>query len=287
MALAPNNYSNDIQKQIRSLQSAQQSLQNMLTNDAANLTNAQQQSITEQINQYNSSIAELTGTVGNLNQVYATNLQNNTMTLNTQTNALSIINNETIDSNNQIAYINDQKINKMRQVQINNYYAAWYQEQIKLLKYLVIYVVIFSIVFYLKKKNIFPQDFFGTFIVLITLVLLFFVIPVVLSISRRDRMNYSKYDWGFDITKAPKIEEAKDKKNDLIPTQDDIATSGPECIGAACCPSGSVYDKVNNKCTIGNTYSGTNNYNFSNAFQGMGDQFSSFWKESTSYGYSR
>jgi antibiotic biosynthesis monooxygenase (ABM) superfamily enzyme len=287
MPPAPNNYSTDIQAQISSLQFAQQNLQNMLTNNAATLTPVQQQSITEQINQYQKAISSLTGTVGNLNQVYATNLQNNTMTLNTQTNALSIINNETIDSNNQIAYINDQKINKMRQVQINNYYAAWYQEQIKLLKYLVIYVVIFSIVFYLKKKNIFPQEFFGIFIVLITLVLLFFVIPVVLSILRRDRMNYSKYDWGFDITKAPKIEEAKDKKNDLIPTQDESTASGPECIGAACCPSGSVYDKVNNKCTIGDTYSGTSDYNFSNTFQGVGDQFSSFLKESTSYGYSR
>jgi hypothetical protein len=294
--LPPNNYSNDIKAQITSLTAAQTALQAILTNDAANLTPAQQQSIMQQINGYQTSIAALTGTVGNLNQVYATNLQNNSATLGTQTNALNIISSETVDANNQISYINDQKINKMRQVQINNYYAGWYQEQIKLLKYLVIYVLVFSGLFYLKKINILPNEFFGISIVLITLVLLFFVIPVVLSILRRDNMNYSEYDWGFDKTKAPPMKPSGDASNNILPVlassgagggSNLSGTGGQTCIGAACCPVGSIYDATANKCSIGNnvSYEGTN-YDFSSTAQDVGRNFASFWNDATSYSYS-
>jgi len=280
--VTPNDYGNDIQQEILSLQQGQSDLQNQLATNAANLTPQQQQTISNQISSYSSAIAALTGTVRNLNQVYATNLQNNTAALATQNNALSIINAETIDANNQITYINDQKISKMRQVEINNYYSAWYQEQIKLIKYLVYYVFIFTILFFLKTKNILSGQIFGIVIVLITVFFLFLIIPVILSILSRDNMNYSEYNWGFDKTKAPVIQgNANDASNNVLPstaasTVNGASTAGV-CVGSQCCPVGSVYDSSNNICSVGTGGSFTTNINLSNMFQNDGTGGGGSW----------
>ena len=285
---------NDITADITALQNLQSNLESQLNNGQSSLTNDQKMVLATQIGNVQTAISGLMSTTANLNSVYATNLQNNTNTLATQANALSIINNETIDANNQMAYINDQKINKMRQVEINNYYAGWYQEQTKLLTYLVYYALIFTLLFFLQKNNILPGQFFGLIVVFITIVFLFFVIPVVLSIFRRDNMNYSEYDWGFNKSTAPKIQGVVDNpKNDILPNQASSSIiapstgSGSVCVGSACCPAGSVYDKTNNICKIGEigSLSGSSN-DFSNVFQNFGDNVSSFFSDSTSYSYS-
>jgi hypothetical protein len=287
------NNSSEIQNDLNALDALNNSLTSQLNNAGQySLTPDQKTLLVKQIANVQTAKAGLTSTLGNLNNVYSTNLQNNTATLATQTNALSIINTETIDANNQISYINDQKINKMRQVEINNYYSMWYQEQILLLKYLVYYVVVFTILFFLKRNNMLPNQVFGILVVIITLILLFFVIPIVLSMLRRDNMNYNEYDWGFDKKSAPPVQgNINDVKNNVLPSQSPSSVlpggNGAACIGSACCPIGSVYDTSNNICTIGSSsYNSESNYNLSDVFQDTGKQMSSFWNDSTSYSYS-
>jgi hypothetical protein len=289
-----NNYA-EISGDITALQKLQTNLQTQLNNGQSSLTNEQKMVLVNQIENVQTSISNLMSTTANLNSIYADNLQNNTNTLATQANALSIINNETIDANNQMAYINSQKINKMRQVEINNYYAGWYQEQTKLLTYLVYYVLIFTLLFFLKRRNILSSEIFGPIVVFVTIIFLFFIIPIILSIFRRDNMNYSEYDWGFDKSTAPKIQGVVDNsKNNILPKEAASSVVAPTtgngsvCVGSSCCPAGSVYDKKNNICKIGNigSLSGSSNGDFSNVFQSFGDNVSSFFSDATSYSYS-
>ena len=67
--------------------------------------------------------------LGSLSKYYTSNLENASRTLDQQSEAVAIIDREMQIAKKRLEYVNSQKANKMRKVEINQYYAANYQKK--------------------------------------------------------------------------------------------------------------------------------------------------------------
>ena len=66
----------------------------------------------------------LVAALGSLSQYYTSNLENSSNTLTQQTEAVAIIDREMQLAKKRLEYVNKQKSNKLRNVEINQYYGA-------------------------------------------------------------------------------------------------------------------------------------------------------------------
>ena len=88
----------------------------------------------------------LMNALSSINAYYSQNLMGSSHTLEQQTNAVAIMDKEMEQAKKRLAYINQQKENKLRLVEINQYYSASYAEWTYLVKILIITIIAFAIV---------------------------------------------------------------------------------------------------------------------------------------------
>jgi len=271
---------------ISNLQQIEQSIYSQLQAGQYTLSDGDKQSLINKINQVSQMRINLYKSLGKMNSFYSKNLANNSATLDEQTKATRIIEREMNEAKTRMNYINGQKINKMRQVQINNYYSSWYEERTTLLKYVIILIIGFIILYYLKKINILSENIYGGLIVLFSLIMIYFIIPVILSMLSRDNINYSEYDWAFDKNSAPKLAGNANASSNNPWSAPSVTTT---CVGESCCPEGVAFDSTLNQCVVPNTSITTGSTGSSNStttnvslsssigslFDGANSQFSS------------
>ena len=76
----------------------------------------------------------LINALSSINAYYSQNLTGSSQTLKEQTSAVAIMDKEMKQAKKRLAYINEQKENKLRVVEINQYYSASYAEWTSLVK---------------------------------------------------------------------------------------------------------------------------------------------------------
>lgn len=241
MAGTPNIQENNEQilNDITDLQQMEEQLLNSLETNP-NLTYQQQQDIIQKMNQLSSMRISLYQTLSGVNGFYESALSSSIGTLQEQTAAIAIVENELNQAKERLEMLQQEKNNQIRLVEINDYYGEKYAEHSQLMKIFIFTLVPIIILVFLKSKGIIPNFLYTVLVVIIALIGIYFFVYRFASVITRDNMNYQEYDWYFDPNSAP---TGSTNSND--PWAGGIPGS---CIGQECCSAGQTYDASINQC---------------------------------------
>jgi hypothetical protein len=226
---------------IQSLQTFERELFSSLEENTG-LTSQQQQQIIDKINNISKMRVNLYETLNGVNSFFQNSLANSKGTLTEQTVAIDIVEKELNMSKRRLKVLEEEKNNKIRVVEINNYYGQKYAEHSDLMKIIVVMLVPILILAILFNKGLIPVKIYYILIGIIAIIGGVYIWKTVFSIMLRDTMNYQEYDWYFDPNTAPTATSTNTKD----PWASQLGTR--TCIGDACCSDGLVYDYDLNQC---------------------------------------
>lgn len=234
---------------IQSLQNIEQQLFNSLEENTG-LSTDQQKKIIEKINGISNMRVNLYQTLNKINSFFKSTLSNSKGLLTEQTAAIDIVEKELNTSKKRLKILEEEKNNKIRLVEINDYYGQQYAEHSELMKTIVIMLIPILILAILFKKGIIPSQIYYILIVIIAIIGGVFIWKIVFSIVLRDSMNYQAYDWYFNPASAP--------TSTTSDTSDPWASKSSNfgnCVGDDCCSDGLIYDSSLNQCVISSSKS--------------------------------
>ena len=239
----------NILNDIQSLQTIEKQLFNNLEENTG-LTTEQQHKIIEKINDISKMRINLYQTLSGVNNFFQNALTTTKGTLVEQTAAIDIVEKELNNAKKQLRLLEEEKNNKIRIVEINDYYGQKYEEHSYLMKILVIMLVPILILSILLQKGILPEPIFYILVVIIAIVGGIFLSKTLSSILTRDNMNYQAYNWAFDHSSAPTTTSITE--TDPWASSSDTVSGGAvaTCVGDACCLNGLVFDSANNTCVV-------------------------------------
>jgi hypothetical protein len=245
--------SNDIQQNneqllndIQSLQTMEQQLFNSLETNP-NLTTSQKEKIVEKMNQLSNMRINLYQTLSGVNNYYQNALTSSQGTLTEQSAAITIVENELNTAKKRLQFLEAEKNNKIRLVEINDYYGDKYAEHGALMKVVIFTLVPIIILAILNSKGILPNTVYFILLAIIAAIGSYFFWVRFGSIITRDNMNYQEYDWYFDANAAP----TSNTTDETDPWAS--STSMGTCVGDACCSDGQTYDESLNQCVSDST----------------------------------
>jgi hypothetical protein len=226
---------------IQSLQKMEQQLFNNLETNT-NLIPEKQKKIVEKMNQLSNMRINLYKTLNGTNQYFQNALSSSIGTLQEQTIAIGIVENELNRSKKRLEILEEEKNNKIRLVEINDYYSDKYAEHSQLMKIIIFTLVPIIILDILNNKGILPNSLYYFFIIIISIIGVFYFWRRFSSIIMRDNMNYQEYNWYFDPKKIVTSSTVVAKDPWLS-----VKTPGI-CVGQDCCSTGQTYDNTLNQC---------------------------------------
>lgn len=188
-------------KDIENLQNLEQYLINLLNNP--NLTSEEKNEILEKISGLTAmrmklyeNLSSLTGSLGN-------NINSADMIIFDQKRSIGVMENELNRLKTDMADMDQKNLNKLRMIQINNYFSKRYENHTKVLKLVLLFVMLFSLLYLLKNKGLLPDIVFTILLYILVALCVYFVGKGLIDMWTRDNMNYDEYDWMFNTKSAP------------------------------------------------------------------------------------
>jgi hypothetical protein len=225
------------------------------------LTDEKKLELVNKINDISQMRINLYQTIKGVNTFHESNLNTASDTLSEQITAVSIVENELNEAKKRLEKIEEYKTNKLRLVEINNYYSERYSQHSKIMKTIIFMFVPILILTILMNKGLLPSIIFSVLTIIIGVVGTIRIWYLVSSAMSRDNMNYQEYNWNFNPDTASKNIVTPSKK-----TRGNFKGPGI-CVGEACCDAGYTYDMVKNKC-IPTSQIGNDNKNISSFLLG-------------------
>ena len=228
---------------IQNLQKMEQNLfSNLETN--RNLTTDQQQKIIEKMNEISNMRISLYQTLSGMNIFFKNALSSSVGTLQEQASAIDIVENELNQSKRRLEALQAEKNNKIRLVEINDYYSDKYAEHTQLMK-IIIYTLVPIICFaILNNKGLLPNQIYYGLLIIVAFIGAYYFWIRYASIVMRDNMNYQEYNWGFNPSDLPS--GASTSGDDPWAS---TSMSGT-CIGEYCCSDGLSWDSSLGQCVV-------------------------------------
>lgn len=251
----------EILQNIQLLQNSEQELMRDLENNP-NLSSQQQQKIIQKIQQLTDIRSGLYTTLSGMNSFYKSALSSSTGTLKEQTAAINIVETELNRTKNRLKYLEMEKNNKIRLVEINEYYGDKYAEHTTLMKIVIFTLIPIIILTIIYNNGFLPNRVYYILFIIVGVVGAIYFWKTYASIMTRDNMNYDEYNWSFNPSSAPK-ETVGEGEGDPW----DAGLLGT-CIGEACCQSDQVYDTTLNQC-VSNT--STESFELPNSMKNLED----------------
>ena len=164
-----------------------------------------------------------------------------------------VVKHELSNAKDNLDALKEERFNKLRMAEINDYYSQKYRTQTNVMKTIVYFCVPILILGILTKKEFIPNNIGLAIIGVLIGLAIVIVFYQVNDIWWRDNMVFEEYDWGWDAEKAAesisrKNDNSKDQPKNLASTDFSL----PDCNGEECCPSGNefgtVWDKSLGKC---------------------------------------
>jgi len=242
MSVSQNN--EQILNDIQSLQEMEQQLFTSLETTPT-LTSQQQEQIVQKINQLSNMRVNLYETLSDVNNFYQDTLSSSVGTLQEQTVAIGIVESELNKAKKRLSILEDEKNNKIRLVEINNYYSDKYEEHSQLMVVIIFTLVPVIILSILYNKGFLPNFVYYILMIVIVFIGSYYFWNRYSSIIMRDSMNYQAYNWSFDPNKASK--DSSKTTNTRDPWLN--ANVSGTCIGEFCCSDGQTWDASINQCT--------------------------------------
>ena len=173
------------------------------------------------------------------------NITDSQINLQDQQKVTDIINNELENAKDKLNKLKNVKTNNMRMTEINVYHGKKYNAHTNVMKILLISSILILILTFINKNQLLPEN----IVALLIGIIIFYgglrIMLLVIDISRRDNMNFDKYNWDFspsDIN-IPEYKEEKEEKD-----KDSRSFFDNDCIGEECCLEDMEYDTVTKKC---------------------------------------
>jgi hypothetical protein len=245
--MANNSSLSKIQDDINKLQTMEQELLTTLET-SPNLTLDQKKSLNEKINKITGIRIRLYQTISGASGMYKGILDDSRDKLSVQTDAIKIMETELNNTKARIAALKDDKNNKLRMVQVNDYYGSMYSEQSDLMKIIIFTLIPIIILVVLRQRMLLfflPEIVYNIILIAISITGgVFFVLKAGNYITR-DNMNYQEFDWVFNKKNAPK----SSGEASMDPWSSPFSGIGT-CVGAQCCLEDDTqfYDDVDMKC---------------------------------------
>jgi len=236
---------------IQSLQQMEQQLFNSLETNTT-LTTTQQEQIVDKINQISNMRVNLYQTLSGVNNFFENALSSSIGTLKEQTVAISIVESELNKAKKRLELLEEEKNNKIRLVEINDYYGDKYQEHGQLMKIIIFTLVPIIILALLNNKGFLPNTFYYILLMIVSAIGAYFFWFRFASIIMRDNMNYQEYNWRF----VPPPSVGAVNTTDPWAGYDLPGT----CIGQYCCSDGQTYDTTLDKCISPSTTTVTESF---------------------------
>ena len=256
MSISDNN--TQILNDIQSLQNLEQEMFSNLEENP-NLTTDQQEQIVQKINQISQMRLNLYKTLSSINGTYGNLLNNSNETLKEQTMTISIVEKELNESKKRLEAMEEEKNNKIRLIEINNYYSQQYSTHSKIFQILLWILIPLILIVWLRNKEFIPSWAFASLFFIVVFLGLWNLLPVLYSMWQRDNMNYQEYYWQFDIANAPEPSKnatanSKDPWLSTTPPPSSCSSNNNDgssmCQGQQCCDSDSTYDPSKNVCVL-------------------------------------
>jgi hypothetical protein len=231
---------------IATLQTIEKDLFSNLESGLANntLTPDQQQQIVQKINEISQLRTNLYQTMNSTLSFYQNNVTAARNTLSEQTNVINIVENELNQAKIRLQSITNDRYNKLRLVEINQYYGQRYNDHANIMKTIVLICIPIIIITLLVNNKILPESAYAVLLIVIAVVGIVFIWRQLLKAFSHDNMNYQEYDWNFSSSQAPTIDTTNPNgTNPFNP-----ATPSATCVGALCCDTSSTYDASQNLC---------------------------------------
>uniref|UniRef100_A0A6C0AQB7 Uncharacterized protein n=1 Tax=viral metagenome TaxID=1070528 RepID=A0A6C0AQB7_9ZZZZ len=233
----------EILNNIQSLQQIEQQFFTSLETNP-NLSRQQQEEILDKINRITAMRLSLYNTLSGINNFFQSALQNSVGTLKQQVTAIAIVENELNQSKKRLELLETEKVNKIRLVQINNYYGDKYAEHSELMKIVIFTLIPVIIITFLHNKSILSDKIYYILMIIVSIIGAIYFWYKFMSLIMRDNMVYDEYDWPFDLSRAP---SASASSGDPWLTNSNRGI----CVGEFCCSEGQVYDTTLNQCVTG------------------------------------
>jgi prefoldin subunit 5 len=148
--------------------------------------------------------------------------------------------------------IDQQNIDKMRNIELNTYYDKAYKEYINILKIIIFACVILVPIVIANKNSLLPNSITNILVVSIIFLTIIYIISKFIDIYMRDNKDFDKIRIPYDR------EAAILEKNGTITRKNNLLSAfSLTCIGSDCCPESSgvlIYDPVKNRCVANETF---------------------------------
>uniref|UniRef100_A0A6C0JI95 Uncharacterized protein n=1 Tax=viral metagenome TaxID=1070528 RepID=A0A6C0JI95_9ZZZZ len=234
---------------IKSLQTIESDLFSSLETNPS-LTTQQQQQIITKINSISQMRINLYQTLGEISGIYQNALVNSQGSLKEQSISIGIVEKQLNETKKKLEALELEKNNKIRLIEINDYYGEKYNEHSSLMKYIIFMLIPIIIITFLFNKGLLPKFIFYILLVVIAIIGSIFIVYRLLSIWSRDNMNYQEYAWSFNVKNAPSVINNNGSNSD--PWSSGNSAYGT-CIGDNCCSTGMTYDTDLNQCVTSNS----------------------------------
>jgi len=258
MSISVNNF-NNVQEQndqiltdIQGLQAIEKELYAKLESASASgsLTADVSDKIIQQISEISQMRVNLYSTLQKNYSLYQNNVAGARDTIDEQTEAVNIVENELNKSKEKLKSMQDDKFNKLRYIEINTYYGKQYNDYtyiMQIIIYTCIPIIILSVLF---KKGLIPNNIYTILLILTLTIGVYYLGVKIFETINVNNMNYDKYNWNFNSALAPS--DNRDFKTTLsISGYNPFSIPSIDCIGSDCCDPTSYYDTNLNICTPG------------------------------------
>jgi hypothetical protein len=199
-------------------------------------------------------------TLYGVNDYYQSALANSMGTLSEQIEAINIVEQELNQSKKQLEALEAEKNNKIRLVEINEYYNDRYAEHTSLMKIILCTLLPVVVLVVLNKKKILPDNVYYILLIIVFAIGGYFVCLTYISLLSRDNMNYQQYSYNFNPNSVKNTSTSSSSSSSSDPwltVTNPFDTSSTTCVGADCCSSSETFDASLNQCVVGTTESFT------------------------------
>lgn len=236
-----------IMNQISGLQGQEDKLFQKL-NDP-NLSQEEKEITVQNINEISTTRKSLYETLLGEYSSYKTNLDSSSTLLGKQMQAVGIVEAELNGMKEKLNMVQDQKVDKLRMIQINTYYGKQYAAHKQLMQIIVVDCLILFILIYLVNNGWISYNFYRFLMVIFIVAALYILGKKIIDLYNRSNMNFDEYNWYFNASQAPPILDEPAKP---------VPKSSSYCIDEICCGTGTSYDKNQGKCVTSQMTGGNN-----------------------------
>ena len=210
------------------------------------LSSQEKNDLITKINEISQIRVNLYRSLGKNYAFYQDNISSTHDTMEEQAAAISVVEKELNDSKRRLSFMEDEKYNKLRLIEINTYYSDLYADHTSIMKLIIYIFIAVLIITILRNRGILPVNIFNILFVIIVVIGVILLVYHLIYTITRDNMNYREYDWYFNKSNAPDVDLGS---TNVDPWESSL---GLTCVGQACCDEGYVYDSdpTVNKCGV-------------------------------------